>query len=492
MIFKKLLRITILAAVALFVVSCDDDIDTIGQGIQPEIDDIFLDIDSVSLTAETVSLNDRIYVRAENMLLGELNDPVFKNIKADFLTELFTTSSTKFDVSEEAVSPVSIDSVLLGMSFLRSGFMGDTLSPMAVSVYEVNNLLKSDFYTDIDPAEYCDKSILLGERFFTFQGLATQNFGSSSDYIAGKLLKVELDKKVGENIFERWQEDKTILSDAEKFRNIFKGLYVTSDFDNKGLINVIQTDVYIYYSYKIKNVAKTDDSLVYRVLPLPSTNDIRRMNRVVNSEIDYGDSGERVLLKSPGGYATKIKIPLAKIKEQGKERIGSDKFIINSAKFNLTGMTEEEDKLSITSRPSALLFINKDSIDNYFYSNGKVNAKNCFVMIRDKDNNSYNFATSNSYQVNTATGAVSSSQFSNNIASLVNHYLEVDPDKEYLEYLAIPVTAKETSSYTTYAITGVENLFSPTAAILRTQEEYMKMSLVFSKHNLQVAKDTGK
>lgn len=499
MAFIKKIRIIILIAAVVCVAACDDDLNSVGESIQPGEDGIQLKVDEVYLKAETVPL-DRIYVKTETPLLGSLDDPsnpTYQHLEADYLAQLFTSGSAVFEENEKAVSDISIDSVLLNLSFLLDGFTGDSVSPMIVSAYQVNNELEANYYTNINPAKYCDKSILLGQRFFNIRSIPTVSFGSdaSGRPILGRTLKVELDKNMGRQLLADWKNDKSILSSFEDFKEYFKGIYVTGNFNKKGIIEVLQTDLNVHYSYKVRKKDNSADSTLHRTLPFPVTNDGILINRAVNSGTGATPpNADRSYIKAPGAAGTKITIDLAEIKAKAKEKTNSDKYLINLAKFKLTGMTEVENELVLKKRPASLLFVNMDSITPSslnFSRKNVLDGATGIVLKRDPYNNTYNFAVGNSY---TTDGAYPpSSSFSNNLAAMINYYIKQDSLKEKLEFLVIPVLTDESpssSSYYGYSITGVANLYNPSVAILRTEKDYMKMSLIFSKHN--TSKTTNK
>lgn len=475
---KYLLISIILTLTASLCISCDDTVDSVGIGIQPDTDDIALNIGEVELKAKTTQIDDKIYIRTASTLLGDLYDPVFKNLKAEFLAEFFTSGKYTFE-SEGAITPVQIDSVLLHMLFTKNNFIGDSTSVMNVAVYEATKNLKPNFYTNINISDYTDMKTLLGKRYFTVEGLM--------DTLGYKYLTIEMQKSLGTNLLKEWQKDKSILDSPEKLSQVLKGVYVTSDFNDKAIMQIDQTSLYIHYSYKVDKVSVEEggatDSTVYRTLPLPVTLDVLQMNKIINSPInditDVNDNSKKTFIKAPAGVITEITIPLKEIKEMAAEKTGSENYIINSAVFKLVGMTEEENKLEITNRPNALLFINKDSINNFFVDDKMVNSdgKTGLVMMRDPNNNTYNFVSYNLYS------STSSSAFTNNIASLINYYAQEHPEIDELTYYVIPVQPDGTSSNSGTQITAVTNRFTPAAAILRTSPEYMKMSLIFSKYN---------
>lgn len=478
---KSLYIVFFAILVAFSAVSCDDNLDSIGQTIQPGTDDITFEIDSVAITAKTVSLHDYIHVDNEEVILGEINDPVFGNLKADFLAEFYCGGGddVQFKLGEDGEA--TVDSVRLLFAFSDSQFIGDKKKTMTVSIYEVTKDLETNFQTNIDPTKYCDMKTVLGQRFFSIDGL---NTATSSDGTVFRDLDIELDKDYGVRLYNEWKKNKKVLSSSEELRKFTKGIYVTSDFGDKGMLTFPNINSYItafvYYSYKLKKVHEPDvDSTVVSYIPLPMGYEVNKLTRVKNSswsdiqDIPGNlDFSERTLVKAPAGVVTEITIPLDKIKEKGKKRIGYDDFSISSAIFKLTGFTEEESKLSITKRPDYLLFINKDSIDNFFKDKKEADTRTSIVMARNSNNNTYYFSNQ---------GSISSDYVTNNLSTTINHYLslEGEDEKKELKFLVIPIAA----TFSSYQVSSVANLLSPAAAIFRSKKEFMTMSLAFSRHN---------
>lgn len=101
-------------------------------------------------------------------------------------------------------------------------------------------------------------------------------------------------------------------------------------------------------------------------------------------------------------------------------------------------------------------------------------------MERSSTTNIYNFVYGN----------IASSTV-NNIANLINHYMDYYKGKDNipdLKYLVIPVSTKTQSSTTSSGssvtmYTNVYNLMTPASAIFRTDVNNMKMGLIFSNYN---------
>ena len=75
--------------------SCDDDLSKVGTSILPPGDLITVYSDTFQMKASTVRL-DSVFAKTTDCLLGEMYDPVYGNIKADFLCQFYCEEDFKF------------------------------------------------------------------------------------------------------------------------------------------------------------------------------------------------------------------------------------------------------------------------------------------------------------------------------------------------------------------------------------------------------------
>jgi hypothetical protein len=459
---KHLLNLTVVF-LAIALVSCDDDLNSIGGNIQPGGDDISIYVDTVVLTARTVSMVDSIYARSESGLLGEYNDPVFGKIKSDFLSEFYNPDSLSFHAKT-----TSIDSVFLDMVSPR--FFGDTISPIGIAAYRIDKKpLERNFFTNINPTDYCSMQDIWGQGIFTIKD--AERFGSDRRY------RFAVRKSIGDEFYNEWKnsDGKTFLNSAS-LRNYLKGIYVTTTLGSGSLIDMDYTALQIYYSYTGRNLSNTADSTRVGLFRLVTNRMVIQLNRVQNSipENLFENSDSRVYMKTPAGICAELTIPLKEIMDKAKKEGRTNR--LNSAGFFLKGYTEEEEKSNMQ-RSNNLLFINKDSLPNFFFNNKEADAKTSFVMMRNPSTNSYNFSNSNTTSV------------SNNLANMVNYYVDYYKDKETvpdLKFMVIPVSAQASQVVNSglQMYTRIYNLMTPTSTILRTDEDNMKMALIFSNYNV--------
>lgn len=453
---KTLLSLFI-AFITVAFVACDDDLSRIGDSIQPEVDDINAKGDTINLTAATYSFQDSVYARTEYGLLGEYVDPIFGKVKSDYMTEFFCPDNIEF--IDPKNKGVTIDSVLLKTEFIS--FVGDTVAPMGLSVYEVTESLKPYFFTNVNPAKYTNNmSELLGQSLFSVQDVPAAVISGTRI----RTISTELNLSLGERFYKEWVDSKgATFANSDALSKFFKGVYVTTTFGSGTLINTDRTTFNIYYTYQGRNIADTADSLRVGTFSLPVTAEVIQMNHVKNTLPAgmVGPSDVQTYMKTPAGVYTEITIPLEKIMNTvGKERV------INAANFKIKGFTEEEDKSGL-SRPTTVLVINKDSLKNYFYDQKySPSSSLSFVVSRNTTTNTYDMG---------------------NLAAIINYYADHykgEAKLPDLKYLMIPVQASYYQNPSTGAtsVTNIFNMMTPSSAVLRTDPANMKMTIISSKY----------
>lgn len=464
---KTLLILAITLSTLTFV-ACDDDLTSLGSSIQPGGDDIFVGSDTLSLTAVTRSFNDSVYARTVYGLLGEYTDPIFGKIKSDYLCEFYCAENSAF--ADPYKMGITIDSVRLNTEFTY--FAGDTVSPMGLSVYEVTKPLKAFFFTSVNPENYCDMQKLLGQSIFSIQDVPDTVISSTRI----RTISTNLNLELGQRFYNEWKNsDGATFKNSDALKEFFKGVYVTTNFGSGSIINVDYTEFDIYYTYTYEKGDASENTVdrdTLGVFRLPVTPEVIQMNHIKSSPpagmITEGPTG-KTYMNTPAGLYTEVTIPLDAIVNAAVAGAGKDA-VINAANFKMLGNTEEEAKSGL-SRPSDILFINKDSLPNFFYNRKLHDAQTSFVTTRSTTNNSYDFG---------------------NLASVINYYTKYYKEKGVsplpdLKYLVIPVTATYTqttnsSGYTVNVITDLYNQMFPTSAILRTEPKDMKMSIIYSKY----------
>ena len=431
---------------SIIFVACDDKLNDVGGTIQPPSDNISVSLDTLATSARTISMHDSIYARTINGVLGKYQDELFGTVKSDYLAQFFFPDSAKFEKNL-----TQIDSVQFVIDFVN--FSGDSVAPMGLSVYEVNKSLVQDFYTNANPAEFCDLSKTIAKQAYTIVG--ARKIASSSQ----RAIIANLDNSFALNLYNAYH--KGTITDNESFNNYFKGVYVTTDFGSSSLIDVLYTSIDIYYKYNdVKgNYNNTQDTIRSTRFTLTVTPEVIQLNHIQNtnpSELFVEGTGS-TYLKTPAGVYTELDFPLKDIRED-MTRLNMN--TVTSAQFLVNGNTQAEDNSnSITNRPQNVLLIDKDSISSFFTSRRKIQADGItsFTTARNTSYNTYSF---------------------NNVSEMINYYNKKGVDK--LTLVLIPV---DVSTDTSGSALGIYNYLKPSTAILRSDPSNMKLNLVYNRFN---------
>jgi len=226
----KLLFVTF----AIILASCDDSLKQLGFTIQPGKDGITVGTDTIEINAKTVMV-DRIFAKTKNPVLGEYIDPIFGSIKSDYVAEFYIPENTKFPANAQ------IDSVKMDISFLT--WVGDSLAPMRLTAYEINKKLPiSNFYTNFDPSGFYDATQPIGSSTYSVKTSEHQHD------VQSRITRYVMDLNLPRSLGERFLNNQDKLKDTETFRDLFKGLYVTTTFGTGTILNIEYSLLFVHYS----------------------------------------------------------------------------------------------------------------------------------------------------------------------------------------------------------------------------------------------------
>jgi hypothetical protein len=472
----------ILTVAAIFVTSCDDDLNTIGSEIQPEDDGIAIFTDTLPVSAETILMGD-IYARTTSAVLGKYEDPLFGAIKSEYMFEFKGADGLVFGNIEIAkdsshIFQIDIDSVQISVTFID--FVGDSLAPMGVAAYELTSPLKRDFYTNVNPANYCNMSKPLGQRTYTIND--TKRYVSSSTGESFRTLAIDVDTLIGRRFVNEYLRtyasskfaDFCTFSNTDSLRKFFPGIYMASTFGSGSLINVNISSFDIYYTYTytlstadpLTGAARVDTTAqsVFRLLVTP---EVIQLNSVQNSFPTPNpllNDDDAVYMKTPAGVCVQLQLPLHKIAHK-MDSVNTGKLSVNAGKLILKGYSEKESAFKYDfGRPSAVLLIEKDSLNDFFMNplKRRPDGKTSFYAAWSSSTNSYSF-----------TG----------LSSLITTYREkmkngLDHDPYFV---LIPVEADLVSSSVGVSIRQIYNYMKPsTAAIRRDPKKDLRFSYIYS------------
>lgn len=405
-------KIFLLSAIfgLIYLVGCDDAIDKIGMGIQPDGDKVIVFDDSLDITGETIK-DPVLYAKSIYGLLGNFYDEDYGELTAGYIcqffpTEGFGTQANMDSIIKDMNGIPRIDSIQL--KILYATYVGDSLSPMEVSVYQVNKPLPQNYYTNVDPAEYCDMNVVLGKQAYTARDLTISdslNLAniSNNNY---KMVSVTLPRELGQRFFDEYTKaNHGAYASPEAMIKFFPGLYVKSTFGSGCMLNVEKTGIYIYYTREYENNDSTSlspTSTRVQASVIDVTKEVIQLNQYTGSNEEKllnPENTENMYLKTPAGIFAQVTIPMAEI----KEKIGNRKF--SNVRLSIPVEPKDNDweyalpfpgmgnASTIALSRSKLLLIEADSatIKTFFEEKKYADGKTSFYTTFDKATYSYTF-----------------------------------------------------------------------------------------------------
>lgn len=438
---------------SLAIYACSDSLGTVGSSIQPESD-------KMDLTADTIYLNNRdsvyevnsIYALSSSALLGNFTDKTYGDTRCDFLTEIHCNDNYA-NSNGFSIKKVYDDSLLYSTITLEfSSFTGDSLSPMQVSAYQLNNPLTKEISSNVDISKYCDKSIFLGKKTYT-----ASYVGRSSSTTVDSI-QIRMTPEFTRKFYDELKKNSSTFTDDASFRKFFPGIYLTTSYGSGSIIKVKTTSINLYYNYYYgRNYNDTKDSTYVTAAVLSNNDEVYLANHYINNHLSHFATNPTPgvsYLKTPAGLFDKIKLPM----KQLKSKIGSGK--LNGAKLIIHAERPDETKTALGA-PSALLLMKQSDVSAFFANPSRTyESKKLAVADFNSTTNTYTFS---------------------NLSLLLNNYMNdaTAYQGDDVHFALIPVSVTYDSS--TGAVSSISHLNDPKAIKIYTTADKFYLSLVIAK-----------
>lgn len=458
---------------AFFLGGCNDDLSLVGPSIQPEADRVKAYTDTFEIEMSTIKL-DSVYARTVSGLLGEIYDPLYGNIKADYICQFYCPENYKF--THEPLEG-KVDSMAFFVLYQRdtngniaTSCIGDTLAPMQAQVYKVTKPLERNYYTNMKAEDYCDMKTLLGQKTYTPRDLSISDSiraitSTSDDNYYTPNVRIRISTDFAQAFYDETVNNPQTFKDQESFNRFFPGFYVTTGYGTGNILKVAQSSFFIYYRYMSKTEAG-NDTIIRTREQFNVTKEVIQMNQMKNDNLEalLEPNEEYTYMKTPSGVCTKVVVPAKTI----KEKIGTR--ILNDFHFKLKAMPQEK-WLYAFEAPSSVLLMPQDSMKNFFEQNKMNDDETVFKGDYDSSDRTYDFG---------------------NISNVLQTHLINNPDKD-LELLVVPVYCATTqtstsngyywSTSTTTTITSMSNYLSPSGVKLKKDKDARQIVIVTSEYS---------
>jgi len=344
----------ILILVATLFASCENDITDMGSTIQPSGDKLAVFADTIALNTESFIVP-YMYCRSDSFLIGTYYDETYGTTQADLLTQLQPPLGFSYPEGSKA------DSAVLALYY--DSWAGDDYSPMELSVYQMNKGFLSyslPYASNINPDDYCDKSILLGKKIFTARDAVVKRNDSTSIELK---LSNDFVKSFEFNLSKKYTTNTDFLQQ-------FKGLYITPKFGSAAIMNVNQIDLIYYFHYKYKYAGDTDSTIVKTYVKYPANAEVRQVNRFlhpdtteVKQKLQLGANNGINYISSPANIYTRVNIPLKSMAQ--KMTMPGKKLVVNSAMLRVD-LVIPETKTLTQNLISKMLIVRESEMTDFF------------------------------------------------------------------------------------------------------------------------------
>ena len=416
-------KYALIALLAITFWGCDDNTAGLGLGMFPGSDqNINGKLSTFDVTTESVHAG-KIYAMTNVGYVGKFTDETFGTYQAGFLAEFNCPTGMTFpgvydgtalDEKKKATR-VMVDKEGLGddvkpiyntdnendpnrklignihtieLYLWYSSYFGDSLTACRLSVYELGEAeeelnQENAYYTDIEPEKFYNPKNLLGTKAYTAVDLSVKDsIRKLSTYVPSVHVSFKQDAaiEIGTKIIQKANEF-GINFDDKTFREIFKGIYVKSDYGDGTVLYINQAQMNVVYKCyavdtltgvklkkKVLEEGDTEykDSTYYGYRTFTTTREVIQANQLQNDKAAIQNcinNPEWTYLKSPAGIFTQLTLPVSQI----AEKLQGD--TLNAVKLGIPIYNETSDKKFGMSTPRNVLLIRKKYKDSFFKDN---------------------------------------------------------------------------------------------------------------------------
>ncbi len=467
---KKLLFVGILL-ISLFT-ACENDSNTAGAELLPSADDIVVSVDTFGLSSALCKA-DFIYSTPDSFLLGEC-DSRFGTVHGDILSQFACPVGFKFPENSE------VDSVCIYL-YYRSWF-GDGNTPMQLSIYEMDKATfnySTPYPSNLPISDYCslDESTRIVERDRIITAAnPTDSLYSSDAELYIPFIRFKTTDAFAQKIFS--QAD---FSSQDAFNQIFKGLYITSNFGSATMLHVFDVSMTLFYHFSYEKNGK--DTTVNDIKAFYANSEVRQVNRIeyLNTQISnlqqHTDSINFIV--APANIYTRITIPMSEMSEHIIGELGSRRPYVNRARLTVdvlnkyTGSTADK-TVDDWAQPSSYMMLLKESALTRFFKEKELPSDTCALL--------------SSLTSGTDTTGNVIYYYDYDLSTLLTQQLREEQTTDSLKMVLVPVSVSTstTSSYygsgqtTISAVRPQQTISATTIRSANNAEKPMRLEVVYS------------
>ncbi len=443
--------------------ACKNDVLNTGASILPEEDAIIVSVDTFSVRS-SLDRTDYIYSSPDSMLLGEC-DSRFGTIHADILTQLACPEGYQYE--DGAV----LDSVCIYVSY--STWFGDGMSPMSLSVYELDKATFSytqRYKSSLDVSDYWsgeDSTYVLDHDRIIVAGAATDSAGTGNYYVSFK---------TNDRFANRFFNIRD-FSSQEAYTQLFKGFYITTGFGSSTMLHVNDISLAVFYHYTYSRAGV--DTLALNEKWFYANSEVRSINRInyTNSTFEELRKTEDSVnyIVSPANLQTRLGLPMREMADSIKKSISEKKRpYVNLARLQIdvlnvyTGQTSQKTS-DDWAQPAPYMLLLKEDSSERFFTNKEFLTDTCAIIS----------------PLTSGTDSVGNTiyYYDYDITTLLTRQLRTEGNPDTLYMLLVPVSVEISSTSSTTTISAVYPMQTVSATAIRSAQDKqcpMRLEVVYS------------
>ena len=245
---------------------CKDDSASAGSSLLEQEDQILVRVDTFPIQSGLV-MCDSIISLPDSFLLGEMESS-YGTMRAEVLTQF--ACPIGFVYPEDA----TVDSVCLCLCY-RSWF-GDGNTPMSIDAYEMDLATldyATSYATNTDVRKFVSEdaaSILAHEKIVVASNKKDSAYSQADDTYY-PMVRARMSDEFTKRFFAIRD-----FSSQETFNQLFKGIYLRSDFGSATVLNIVDINISVYYSFSYSKAG--NDTLVHDVKAFYANSEVRQVN----------------------------------------------------------------------------------------------------------------------------------------------------------------------------------------------------------------------
>lgn len=394
--------LTAIAFTAMAMISCNEDTDSIGASLTQNTDQLKINTGIYEATTRSI-LADSVYARNFDCYFGMVKDPETDTyVMNEFMAQFNVLEDLEMPEKERIMSLIDgeivADSCELWLYFDKDECYGDSLTPMKMSVMELERAMDSEaiYYSNYDPEKegYIRQGGLQKDLVFTLANLTYSDSVRQSsgyrDYARIALNDQYKDKNgkaysnYGSYILRNFYEHHEYFKNSYTFvNNLCPGFYFKL-LDGLGVMAKMERIVLrIYFRYK----SYANDKTIVGMLTLASTPEVLQTVKVTNEKaglIRLVNDNSCTYLKSPAGIFTEVTLPVDEIMDEH----WLDYLLSASMSFQRLNSEDPKNKYNFDA-PETVLLLPKDSLNSFFEKEKTYDYKSSYVATLRKNNYSF-------------------------------------------------------------------------------------------------------